>query len=317
MSRVRCILIAALVLFPLVVRPAWSSTTVAEIDSLVPLLDLATVDPGADLQLTPHAMTIDPLGRPWILDRARGRVLLLGSPDRAARSMSVADARISGAFPFADMAASGSYLFLLEPASPSLVLLDLDGYVRERVDLGPEIELEGDAGFSAGRLLVGRSGDLWLIDPRGSVLHFDRRGRFLDAPLDGLAGRDRPTRIADAALSRDDGVVLLDPGLPSLVLLPAAGERQPALLLGGRLEEPAALAVDDDGTCFLLEGSGRIRAIAPTGAVLYDGIPRREKEVALGRACIAPDGTLMRADPARGSLSRWRIFRTPSGDEER
>ncbi len=317
MSRVRCILIAALSLSSVMAFPACSSSTVAAIDSILPLPALVPVDQEADLHLTPHAIAVDPIGRPWILDRARGRVLLLGGGDSPGRSMSVADTRIRGAFPFADIAASGAYLFLLEPASPSLTLLDLDGYARERVDLAHEVELAGEAGFSAARLLVGRSGDLWLIDPRGKVLHFDRRGRFLDAPLDGLAGDDRPTRIADAALAQDDGVVLLDPGTSSLVTLPAAGGRQPSLQLGGRLAEPAALAVDEDGTCFLLESSGRIRAIAPGGAILYDGVPRDENEIALGRACITADGILMRADPAGGTISRWRIVRTSSEDEER
>lgn len=317
MSRVRCILVAALLLPSIEIVRACAAPTAAAIDSLQPLASLVPADSAAQLRLTPHALTLDPIGRPWILDRARGRVLLLDGPDGDGRSMSIADARTRAAFPFADLAASGAYLFLLDPGPPSLTLLDLDGYARETVDLTSDVSFADEPGFSAARLLVGRSGDLWLIDLRGSVLHFDRRGRFIDAPLDGLAGSERPSRITDAAISQDDSVVLLDPATPSLVTLPAAGAGRPPVPLGDRLVEPAALAVDEDGTCFVLEGSGRIRAIARGGVVLYDGVSTIGSPVAQGRACVTPDGVLMRADPAAGSISRWRICRPTFEDEGR
>lgn len=291
MSRVRCLLIAALFFSSLAGSTAGSATAAAAADSLVSLPALQAEDPRAGLRLTPHAMSVDPIGRPWILDRARDRVLRLSDSTGAGNSISVAETRARDSFPFADIAASGTYLFLLDPASPSLTLLDLDGNARERVDLADEVLVAGEPGFSASRLLVGRSGDLWLIDLRGKILHFDRRGRFLDAPLDGLAGKERPVRIADAALSRDDRVILLDPGRSALVWIPSAGEHPLSRALGGPLGEPAALAVDEEGICFVLESSGRIRAIAADGTVLYDGTPLGEGRFPSG----AP------ASPRRGS----------------
>ncbi len=310
-------MIAALLL--LIAPPIWGESLEppAPIDSIVPLPAVRPVDPEAGIRLTPHAIALDPLSRPWILDRVRGRVLVLSGRSGMGRSVSIASVSGSDAFPYADIAASGSYLFLLDPSSPSLTLLDLDGYVRETVDLAAEIEAAGETGFSATRLLVGRSGDLWLIDPRGGVLRFDRRGRFLEAPLEGLAGRDRPKRIADAALAPDDGIVLLDPARPSLVTLPAAGGPRPPILLASGLAEPAALAVDKDGTSYLVDASGRIRVIDAGGLVLYDGTLGNGKEIALGRACITSDGILLRADPAGGTISRWRIVRAAPEDEDR
>lgn len=317
MSRMRCLLIAALQLLFLDPAPAGSVPIATAIDSLLSLPALDTVDSEAGLKLTPHAISVDPMGRPWILDRVRDRVLRLGEPTTAGASISVAETRTRDSFPFADIAASGTYLFLLDPASPSLTLLDLDGYARERVDLADEVLRAGEQGLSASRLLVGRSGDLWLIDLRGKILHFDRRGRFLDAPLDGLAGSERPVRIADAALSRGDRVVLLDPARSSLVWIPSAGEHPSSLILGGPLVEPVALAVDEDDTCFVLEGSGRIRAITTGGAVLFDGSPESGKPAPLGRACVTPAGILMRADPSGGRIARWKILRPTIEDEER
>jgi hypothetical protein len=312
MRTVRCLLLAAL----LSILPA-TSRAGAPIDSLVPLPPLTPRDPAAGLHLTPHALTIDPMGRPWILDRARGRILALSETDGTGSSMSVTDPQAAGSFPFSDLAASGSYLYLLDPSSPALTLVDLDGYVREWVNLAQEIEIAGRSGFSASGLLVGRSGDLWLIDLRGEVLRFDRRGRFLEAPLDGLAGGERPHRISAAALAPDDALVLLDPSRPALLVFPATGGSRPPQLLQGKVAEPASLAVDGGGDIFVLDATGRIRVIDRTGAVLYDGTPAGARKVGMGRAAITPDGILMRADPAGGTLQRWRIVRTEPQDEER
>ena len=196
-----------------------ASAGVAPIDSLLPLPPWRPHDTKADLFLIPHALTLDPLGRLWVLDRGRGRLMVLDSRGEGA-SFGVEGEDRSSAPTVADVAASGTYLFVLEPPVPSIALLDLDGFFRGRVDLAGEIEEAGWQGFLPARILVDRSGDLWLIEgSSGRLLRLDRRGRFLDAPLDALAGGIRPERIADAALGPDDGLLLLDPAASRIVLL--------------------------------------------------------------------------------------------------
>ena len=134
----------------------------------------------------------------------------------------------NAASPVSDLAVSGAFIFLLEPSRPSITLLDLDGALRDRVDLSSALEEAGRPGFLASRLLVGSSGELWLFEPRsGGLLHFDRRGRFIDAPLDQLAGDARTLRIADAVLAPDDGLLLLDTVRGGILPLDSSGGTLP------------------------------------------------------------------------------------------
>ena len=295
--------------------PAASAT--GSIDSLVALPAWEPFDPEARLHLVPHSLSLDPVGRLWLLDRSRGRIMRLG-PDGTGHSFSVT-ARADGMLtPAADLAISGAFLFLLEPTSPSISLLDLDGLFRERVDLAPELDRAGQRGFVASRLLVGRSGDLWLLEPRtAGLLHLDRRGRFLDAPLDALGGGDRPRRIADAAPGPDDGIVLLDAERPAILLIRATGAPQPPQPLEPPVVEPASLAVDAAGRRYVLEGNRRLRILDAEGLLLWDGLLPGKGLTGLHRTCVTADNVLCSTDPSRGLIHRWQTARSELEDAQR
>ncbi|MBM3288336.1 MAG: hypothetical protein FJY88_13470 [Candidatus Eisenbacteria bacterium] len=289
------------------------------IDSLAPLPSWAPRDEAAGVRLSPHAMAVDPLGRLWLLDKARARVLLLDGADGRGRSFSAAGRQRDAALSVSDLAVSGSFLFLLEPSAPSLILVDLDGNLRERIDLSAAIEQAGDRGFLPARLLVGRSGDLWLLDARGfRILHFDRRGLFVDAPLDVIDGEDRPARVADVAPTRDDGILLLDPERAGLIEIDPYGGLRAIQDLGEALREPASLAIDRDDNRYILEAGGRLRILDRAGVLLWTGeLPGAQGWSGPNRIAVAGDGILHRGDSASGRIDRWRIVRTPREDAQR
>jgi streptogramin lyase len=286
-------------------------------DSLSALPSWDPTDPEAGLHLTPHALAVDPIGRVWVLDRSRGRILR-PQADGAGRSLNVGGREGSAAAPVADMAISGAFLYLLEPSGPSIALLDLDGAWRDRVELAGSLDEAGRPGFLASRLLVGSSGDLWLFEPRsGGLLRFDRRGRFLDAPLEALAGNARPVRIADAALTPDDGIVILDAVRGGILPLDASGAPMAFEPLVPPPVEPSSIAVDAKGRRYVLEAGGRLRILDPGGALLADGMAPGVEGAGQRRLAITGDHVLCAADPARGKVLRWRVGSGGSEDGER
>lgn len=289
----------------------------APVDSLTPLPPLETYDAVTEVRLSPYALTADQLGRLWILDTARGRLMLVDEND-GRRAFAVAGGEDGTSAALADLAVSGSFLYILEPTAPSVVLLDLDGHFRERVDLSSTIEDAGRLGFLASRMLVGRSGDLWLIDITGGrLLHLDRRGRFLDTPLESLTGDDRPGRIADAALGPDDSLFLLDAANARIVTLSPDGVLMEEDSLAAPVEEPAGLAVDRSGNRYVIEAGGRIRIISSDGVLLIDLSSRGLPASSQLRACVIGDSILCRSDPAHGTIHRWLISRVGSEDAKR
>ncbi|MFB3909136.1 MAG: hypothetical protein ACE15D_12115 [Candidatus Eisenbacteria bacterium] len=303
-----------------------ADTARAALDSLVALPAMTPRDPQAGIRLTPHALALDPLNRIWVLDRSRGRVLRL-DPGRegpsAGEGFSFSPAAQTGdaaGAPYSDLAASGTFLYLLDPAVPAIALLDLDGHLRDRVDLSSEIERAGRRGFLASRLIVGRSGDLWLADLHsGDLLHFDRRGRFLEAPLDALAGPDRPSLIEDLALDEDDTLRLLVADPPRLAGLDPEGRILPARSIGPTLPVPASLATTPAGEIVVLDASGVVR-IFPRGGgpPRWEGVPPGgERTSGVHPILVDRQGILYRADPTRGQILRWRIVPPAGGDDAR
>jgi hypothetical protein len=276
-------------------------------DSLTALPAWEPSDPEAKVRLTPHALAVDPVGRIWILDRSRGRILR-PQEDGNGRSLNVGGREGTAAAPVSDLAISGAFLYLLEPSGPSITLLDLDGGWREKVELAASVDEAGRPGFLASRLLVGASGDLWLFEPRsGGLLRFDRRGRFLDAPLEALAGSARTVRIADAALTPQDGIVLLDTVRGGILPLDAAGAPLPFESLVPPPVEPASIAVDAEGRRYVLEAGGRLRVLEPGGALRGDQSAPGEDLAGPWRLAVTGDRVLCAADPARGRVLRWRV----------
>jgi hypothetical protein len=288
----------------------------AAVDSLTSLPTWLPRDIESGIRLTPHAVAVDPLGRLWILDRTRGRIMRPAA-DGAGYSWNFGGLQGSAAAPVSDLAISGAFLFLLEPTSPSITLLDLDGAFRERVDLAESLETSGKPGFLASRLLVGSSGDLWLFEPRsGGLLRFDRRGRYLDAPLEAMAGAARTARIADLALAPKDGVVLLDTARGGLLPLQQSGASLEFEPLTPAPVEPASLAVDGQGRRYVLEAGGRLRILEEGGALLLDRVVPEMKSFGQVRLAITGDGVLCAADPAKGRVLRWRVASSGREDEK-
>jgi len=296
------------------IKPA---TVGGPIDSLVPLSAWEPRDPEANLSLVPHALITDPLGRLWILDRSRGRIARLNA-DGEGRSLAIGSLSVGGvSTPVADIAASGAFLFLLQPAIESISLLDLDGYYRNQVNLEPELERAGYRGFLASRLFVGLSGDLWLLEPRsGRLLRLDRLGRFLDAPLNAMAGADRLRRIEDATFGPDDALLLLDGGRSGIATISATGAPQAFEPLAGPLVEPASIACDAIGLRYVLEGNGRLRVVRPGGTVVWDGRLIGGGPDGPHRTCIIDGDVLCAADAAHGTIHRWRIARRGPEDAQ-
>jgi hypothetical protein len=196
-----------------------------------------------------------------------------------------------------------------------VILLDLDGLFRERVDLAQEIDRSGYSGFLASRLLVSRSGELWLIESHtGGLLHLDRRGRFRDAPLESLPGHLRPKRIDDAALGREDEIILLDLEGSRIIILGYDGLFQVQQKITPQPREPVSLAVDRRGTIFIAEASGRIRVASSENKAFLQGTTSGRLPEDLARAVISSEGVLFRAAPREGSIYRWQVF--PSGPED-
>lgn len=286
-------------------------------DSLQALPGWTPRDPESQLRLTPHALAVDPVGRVWILDRSRGRVL---RPDSlgAGASINVGGLEGRAAAPVSDLAFSGAFMYLLEPSGPAISLLGLDGRWQERVDLAASLEDAGRRGFLASRLLVGSSGDLWLFEPRtGGLLRFDRRGRFLDAPLEALTGSQRAVRIADAALAPDDGVVLLDVVRGGIMPIDPSGAPLPFEALDPPPQEPASIAVDAGGRRYVLEANGRLRILEPGGKVAAVRFAPGMTAAGSLRAAITVDHVLCAADPSRAKVWRWRTEMGGREDETR
>jgi hypothetical protein len=296
--------------------PDDSVASVSPIDSLVPLPEWDPRDPESNLTLVPHALISDPIGRLWLLDRSRSRVARLGE-DGNGRSFAVGVRTGTTAVPVADLAASGAFLYLLEPADESVAVHDLDGFFRERVDLGPELERAGYPAFLPSRILVGGSGDLWLLEPRGArLIRFDRTGSFIDAPLEAMAGAERPRRIADAVFGPGDVLLILDAGRPGILPISTAGAPQRFEPIPGPLVEPVSLACDGRGLRYVFEGNGRVRVLEPGGTIVWDG------RVSGGpdgphRSCVIDRGVLCAADAADGTIHRWRIVRRGPEDADR
>jgi hypothetical protein len=258
-------------------------------------------------------MTVDPLGRLWVLDSTRGRVMPVGSgPAGASFAITGSAGGLSVA---ADLASSGAFLYVLEPTTPRVSLLDLDGHFRETVDLAGAIKTAAASGFLPSRILIDRSGDLWLIGTGGGgLLRIDRRGRFLDAPLEVLSGSLQPARIADATLGPGDELLLLDPSGPCILVLGPDGVLHGDHQLGGALREPASLAVDRSGNRYVVEASGRVRVLSVGGSLIWDGVLPGPQAAGLQHACVIADSILCLADPVRGKIRRWRINGAGPGD---
>jgi hypothetical protein len=236
--------------------------------------------------------------------------------DGSARSFAASDPSI-GLTPVTDFAASGAFLYLLDPANESVLVIDLDGFFRERVNLSSELDKAGYRGFTPSRLLVGGSGDLWLLEPRtGRLLRLDRRGRFIEAPLDAMAGEERPRRIADAIFASDDVLLLLDTARPGILPISTGGAPQPFEPLAGPVVEPASIAVDGAGLRYIFEGNGRLRVIQPGGTIVWDGVVSGGPDGS-HRSCVIEGGVLCAADAAHGTIHRWRIVRRGPEDAER
>ena len=290
--------------------------SLAAIDSLSTLPAWEPKDLDSGIRLTPHAIAVDPLGRPWILDRTRGRVMRPAA-DGLGRSWNVGGSAGSAAASVSDLAVSGAFVYLLEPTDSRITLLDLDGGLREQVDLTESLEESGRPGFLASRLLVGSSGDLWLFEPRsGGLLRFDRRGRFLDAPLEALAGAARTARITDVALAPKDAIVLLDVVRGGLLPLLPSGAPAAFEPLDPPPVEPASLAVDGRGRRYVLEAGGRLRILEEGGALLLDRVLPEMKTAGQVRVAITGDGVLCAADPAKGRVLRWRVASSGREDEK-
>jgi sugar lactone lactonase YvrE len=283
------------------------------IDSLISLPAWSARDTIGGFTVTPNAMAVDPLGRLWVLDRARGRVMHVSS-ERGGSSFAIGGSRLDLSVAD-DLASSGAFLYVLQAATPSVSLLDLDGHFRESVDLASAIERSSSSGFLPSRILVDRSGDLWLIEAAsGGLLRINRRGRFLDEPLEALSGSLQPARIADAALGPGDELVLLDPTGPSILVLGPDGILRGEHRLEGELRQPASLAVDRSGSCYVVEATGRVRVFADRNRLLFDGILPDEPATGPQRVCVIADSILCRADPVRGTIRRWHVRRTGSED---
>ncbi|MBD3161476.1 MAG: hypothetical protein GF346_04655 [Candidatus Eisenbacteria bacterium] len=289
------------------------SAGAAGIDSLVPLPGISTFEVGADLRLAPHALALDPLGRVWALDRARGRIVPVRE-ERIGESVAIEAPRGRAPSSLSDLAASGSYLYLLDSGPPRILLADLDGHARDAVDLSAEIEAAGLGGGIVSLLLVDRSGTLSLIESgAGRLVRLDRRGRFVDTPLESLSRRERPERIADARLAPGDETVLLDPVGPTLFTLSPDGVVEQVVRLDTELTEPMTLAIDAEGARFLIGSGGRVVVVDRKGDRVWDGrIPLQD---ALGphRAVITREGILLVSYPSKGAIDRWRIARAASG----
>jgi len=307
MGRVRLSLLIGLLL-------AASGDSSVGSDSLTCLPAWNTVDSTAGVRLTPDALALDPLDRLWILDRARGRVMRFQVGEGSVGSFPVTTE--GGDLPLAsDLGASGSFLYVLEATTPRVILLDLDGHYREHVDLADAALNGWRSGFLASRILVDRSGDLWLVESAsGGLLRLDRRGRFLDAPLELLPGQQRPARIADVALGPGDELVILDPSRRRIMVLGPDGVLQAEHALADAPREPAALAVDRRGNLYLIEATGRVRIISSGGKLLWDGVAPGDPATRPQRACVIGDSILCRTDTVLGTIRRWRIGRTETGD---
>ena len=307
----------ALLLFPLFALALAAPPAASRIDSLVALPALPTVDEDAGLRLAPHALELDPIGRIWALDRARGRILPIEAPGPG-RSLPIQASR--GATPpsFSDIAASGSYLYLLDSGRTRIVLADLDGNSRDSVDLSAAIEEGGLGAGIASLLLVDRSGAVTLIEPgAGRVIQVDRRGRFAGAPLESLARPQRPGRIADARLGGGDEVVLLDPDGPSLFTLTPDGIVEGPVRIEAEIQGPVSLAIDPQGRRFVIGSAGEVLVVDRRGERIWEGRITLGDGLGPHRALITRDWILCVANPSKGAIDRWQIARAPSTRQER
>lgn len=270
---------------------------------------LATVDVARGERFTPDAIAADALGQSWILDRTRGRLLLLSDAQGIVSSFAATGLFGTRAEIIADMAGSGTYLYLLAPSSQQVVILDLAGRALERIGLEEAIRGAGEDGFVSSRLLVGFTGTLWLLSTReGEILRFDRRGRFEESLFERVPEARRPRRIVDAAVTHDESLLLLDAAGPAVTTVASNGVVRDPLPLGDPLEEPACLAVGRDGAIYVTEASGRVRVLRP-GEAMRTVVTGESFAGNRALRSVVQDSILIIADPVRERLARWVIAR--------
>ncbi len=278
----------------------------AGVDTLRAVVSGIPFDSTASVPIMPGPLSLDPLGRVWMLDPSRGRIARLDAGGGAASS-TVLPAGTGRSLAPIDIACSGTYLYALDAAAGEIALVDLEGQVRQRMDLASYLESADAQEFLPSRLLVGDSGDLWLLESRlGGILRFDRRMRFLGRPLDGLAGQNRPARIVDWTRTSDDGLILLDAEKGRLVPLDPFGGSLPAESLGGALRGMACLAADSADRRFVLDSGGRLRVFLPGGRLAAEVVLDPAPGPGANRMLVE-GGSIWVADPGRGEVHRWRI----------
>ncbi len=265
--------------------------------------------PASDGPPAPEALSLDRLGRLFVLDRTFSRILRF-DPETASWGEFGAGGQGGARLPqlAALDAAWGPDLYALEPARRSLHRFDLDVQLRAVIPFESWDEPDGEP-FLPVDFAVTPSGELFLLDREDGRLRLhDRRGRYLADWSGGLAGDQHPRAPTRVAVSADGTVFVLDPPTGLVRRFARQGTPLPSWRYAAAGSPSDLLAVTPSGRAVVLDARrAGIVLLGPSELDRWEGGAPMPPEARPADMVVAGDTLLYLALPHAGVIERWRL----------
>lgn len=289
--------------------PAQASTLVAT--------PLAPLRPPVSFGMpSPEALSLDRLGRLFVLDRNSSRIDRYDPETESWRSAWAGEqdgARLARLT--AIDASSGPDVYALEPARRALHRFDLEGRPRAVIALTTS---DGAEAFPPVDFAVTAAGELFLLDREdGRLRLYDRRGRPLADWSDGLAGTLQPRAPTALALNADGTVLMLDPPAGVVRRFARQGTPLSPWRYGAAGRSSDLLAVTPSGLAVVLHDAGdTLSFLTPPDGVCRRAPAPERFDTAPADLVAAGDTLLYLALPHAGRIARWRLEDTAVRDRD-
>lgn len=260
----------------------------------------------------PVAVTVDMLGRVYVLDQARARLKIHDADGQWVHSLGRSGSAADGRFlqPAGVTAGPGFHVVIADAGNGRVVryLTDVEGsdYAFDRVILDR-------SGLAAGLfrpVAIGfdPGGGLAVVDSESHrVFVLDEFGR-IEKTLSGFG--DVPGRLqapAGLAYDRRYGLFVADSKRGRIVSFDGFGNsRGDWPVDAAPLSEPRGVAVDRSGMVFVAESGAGLLTVLGTDGRIVARMPLSEKPVDLA---LGPEGDLYSVDVTTKTLQRMRVHR--------
>ena len=260
----------------------------------------------------PVAVTVDLLGRVYVLDQARARLTIFDSGGGVVHSLGRPGSAEDGRFlqPTGVTAGPGFHVVIADAGNGRVVryLTNVEGadYAFDKVILDRS-ELAAGL-FRPGAIAFDPGGGLAVADAEThQVFVLDEFAR-VQKTLSGFG--DMPGRLQEPsglAYDRRFGLFVADARRGRIVVFDAFGNTRGDWPVGSRpLSEPRGVAVDRSGLVFVAESAaGRLTVMANDGRIIAEmALSEEPVDLAFG-----PEGDLYSVDASTKTLQRMRIHR--------